>query len=136
MPEPAETLSLFAELSVALAGFSGIVIVLGRRQSGQLSRLELRRLANLFTSALLTLLTSLSALTLLHAGMPEVIVWRAVSAAWTFVFAILTARDWQQVRALSESERTLVRWQLLAAFYASGILVGLRFTGRGLINCR
>ena len=53
------------------------------------------------------------------------IVWRVASAAWAFAIAILMAQDWRRLRALSESERTLVHWQLLVLFWASLILVAL-----------
>lgn len=122
MPEPAETLSLFSELSIALAGFSGIVVVLGRRQSGQLSPMERRRLGNLFAQALAALFTSLFALTLLHAGIPDVLVWRVASAAWALAAAIMFPRDWYRLRALSESEWALVDRRILVPAYTAIIV--------------
>jgi hypothetical protein len=58
MPEPHDTLSIFAEVAIALAGFSGIVIAFGRRSIGSLSTLEFRRLSNLFTLSGMALLFS------------------------------------------------------------------------------
>ena len=40
-----DTLELLAEVSIALAGFSGVALMLGRRSSGQLSSLDKRRLS-------------------------------------------------------------------------------------------
>jgi hypothetical protein len=40
-----DTLELLAEVSIALAGFSGVALMLGRRSSGRLSSLETRRLS-------------------------------------------------------------------------------------------
>ena len=40
-----DTLELLAEVSIALAGFSGVALMLGRRSSGRLSSLDKRRLS-------------------------------------------------------------------------------------------
>ena len=125
MPEPAETFSLIAELAVAFVGFSGIVVVLGRRQSGNWSPLERRRLGNLFAQAFAALITSLFALTLLHAAIPEMVVWRIASGVWGLSAAIMLARDWRRLRALTEPERTLVNRRLVVAVYGAVILTVL-----------
>ena len=125
VPEPAETFSLVAELAVAFVGFSGIVVALGRRQSGNLSPLERRRLGNLFSQAFAALITSLVALTLLHAEVSEMVVWRLASAAWAFAATTMLARDWRRLRALSEPERALVDRRLLVVIYAAVILTVL-----------
>ena len=65
-PDPHESLSIFAEVSIALAGFSGIVIAFGFRSAKSLSTLEIRRLANLFMLSGFTFTTSLLAISLLH----------------------------------------------------------------------
>ena len=51
MPDP-DALRTFAELGIALAGFSGIVAVLGRRSQGQWSELERARLFALLSTSL------------------------------------------------------------------------------------
>jgi hypothetical protein len=125
VPEPAETFSLVAELAVAFVGFSGIVVALGRRQSGNLSPLERRRLGNLFAQAFAALITSLVVLTLLHAEVPEKAVWRFASAAWAFAAAIMLAQDWRRLRALGERERAQVDRRLLVAIYAGVVFTVL-----------
>jgi hypothetical protein len=125
VPEPAETFSLVAELAVAFVGFSGIVVALGRRQMGDLNPLERRRLANLFWQAFAALITSLFVLTLLHAKVPVVVIWRLASAAWAAAAVLLAALDWRRVRALSEPERALLGRPLVAAVYGAVILIAL-----------
>jgi len=51
LPDP-EALRTFAELGIALAGFSGIVAVLGRRSQGEWSSLERARLFALLSTSL------------------------------------------------------------------------------------
>ena len=129
MPEPGETLSLIAELAVALAGFSGIVVVLGRRE-GQPSHMEKRRLDNLFLHALWALATSLLALILLHASIQDATVWRLASTIWVLPFPVLLVRDWRRVRAISASEPT--NPPMLAAIYVAAVSAALLQVANGL----
>jgi hypothetical protein len=66
LPDPHESLTIFAEVSVALSGFSGIVIAFGSRSIEALSALEARRLANLFMLSGFALIVSLLAISLLY----------------------------------------------------------------------
>ena len=80
MPDPHDTLIVFAEVSVALAGFSGIVIAFGRRSHGALTPLEKRRLSNMFTFSGLVLITFLLGVSLLHwERMDAETIWRGGS---------------------------------------------------------
>jgi hypothetical protein len=113
--EPVDILSLFAELTVGLAGFSGIVVALGRRQSAQLSPLDQQRLANLLKHAFSALFWSLFTITLLQTAFPAEALWRSASAGWALTGAIWLARDWSRLRALPRPERARVsRLQLVA----------------------
>ena len=120
MSEPSETLSLISELAIALAGFSGIVVVLGRR-AGQLGPVDKRRLDNLFLHAALALATSLLALTLLHTSIQDTTVWRVTSAAWALPFPFVLVRDWRRVRAAGGPESP----RMFAAAYTAGVLAFL-----------
>ena len=126
MPEPHETLSIFAEVSVALAGFSGIAIAFGSRSLGSLSRLEVRRLSNLFTLAGMALLTSLLMISLLYLDLASHdILWRGGSALLLVVAGPWLAWDVVRVTRLEQSERAEVKRSILYIFdsLAVGVLV-------------
>jgi hypothetical protein len=83
MPDPVETLMILVEASVAMAGFSGVVVVFGRRAEREWSPIERHRLANLLSASFAVLFLSLAALVLLHAGTDPTTTWRIGSAAWS-----------------------------------------------------
>jgi hypothetical protein len=85
MPDPVETLRLLVEVGVAVAGFSGVVVVLGRGSERPWSPIERYRLENLLGTSLTVLFLSLVALILLHAGMDPATSWRIGSALWAIV---------------------------------------------------
>ena len=87
--------------------------------------MERRLLGNLCAQALMALLTSLFALTLLHAAIPDALVWRVVSAAWALAAAIMLRRDWYRLRAFSKSESALVDRRILVPAYAAVIVTVL-----------
>ena len=114
MPDPHDTLAIFAEVSVALAGFSGIVIAFGGRSLGSLNQLEIRRLSNLFILSGLALTLSLLWLALLHIELEEPnLLWRSGSG---IVFALITPwLIWDVVRVyrLDDAERAEVNTVVL-----------------------
>lgn len=73
---------ILVEASVAIAGFSGVVVAVGRRATGEWSPLERSRLLNLLSTSFAVLFYSLGALVLLHAGTAETILWRIGSMGW------------------------------------------------------
>jgi hypothetical protein len=80
--EPVELLTAIIEASVALLGFSGLVVALGRRASGEWSPAEKLRLVNLLATGVILLGCTLLALTLLSAGLLHAVVWTLSSVAW------------------------------------------------------
>ena len=123
MPNTQETLSIFAEVAVALAGFSGIVIAFARRSLGALSPLESRRLYNLYFASGLVLLSSLLGISLLHAEPLEApFLWRGGSTL-VLIFGIpWIFFDWHKVRGLEEAERADVKAYIFYPFIIIGIL--------------
>ena len=117
MPDPQATFSIFAEVSVALAGFSGIVIAFGRRTPGGLTRLEIRRLSNLFILSGVALFVSLAGISLLHLELADPsLLWRSGSAV-LFVFATpWLLWDVVRVRRLEKSERAGVNPFVIVTF--------------------
>ena len=100
--DPHASFSIFAEVSVALAGFSGIVMAFGHQRLENLSALEVRRLANLFMFSGFVLIASLLSIALLHSSeeIPDLF-WPAFSAL-IFVFGTTwLAYDIYKVRQLS-----------------------------------
>jgi hypothetical protein len=123
MPDPHDTLSIFSEVSIALVGFSGIVIAVGGRSLGSLTQLERRRLSNLFIFGCGVLLLSLTTITLLHTTIDRHSIWTIASA---LVFTLCTpwaAFDWRQVTRLSATERAQVSGYVIYPFMAVGALM-------------
>jgi hypothetical protein len=123
LPDPYDTLTVFAEVAIALAGFSGIAIAIGRRTHGELSPLESRRLFNLFGFTALTLFTSLLGMTLLHvARIDDEILWRSGSLLMVLTGVPWLLVDWRKIRALSPDERAQVHPFVIYPFTALAVL--------------
>ncbi len=122
MPEPAETLMLLVEASVALAGFSGVVVVFGRRSAGEWSELERTRLINLLVSSFSVLFLSLAALLLLHAGVAPAITWRIGSGAFLLLIVHQSTQLVRRLRRISTDDPEVpgIRLRL---FFAGGHVV-------------
>ena len=123
MPDAQATLSIFAEVAVALAGFSGIIIAFGRRSLGALSPLESRRLYNLYFSSGLVLFSSLLGNSLIHAeSLDAALLWRGESMlilVFGFPWIVI---DWFRVRRLDSTERADVKAYILYPFICVGLL--------------
>ena len=83
MPDPVDTLNVMVEAAVAIAGFTGVVVVFGRRATGDWSELDLFRIRNLLRTSFTVLFLSLTTLLLLHAGIASETTWRVGSALWS-----------------------------------------------------
>ena len=98
-----ELLTAIIEASVALIGFSGLVIALGRRASGEWSPAEKLRLRLLLGIGVILLACTLLALTLLSAELSHAVVWALSSVAlvvlvlpfavWAFIGSFRVAED-------------------------------------------
>ena len=75
----ADVLSLLAELATAIAGFSGIVAVFGRRSAGRWRPAESARLVGLLYTSLVAALFSVLPLVLLSVPVSEPTCWRVLS---------------------------------------------------------
>jgi hypothetical protein len=127
MSNPIEILATFAQVAVALAGFSGIIIAFERRSLGSLTRLELRRLSNLFALSGFVLLASLAGIVLLHMGyFGQDLLWRSASALMLATGVPWVARDMLLIRRLSPEEKSQVVGWVIYPFYviaAFGLLL-------------
>jgi len=81
---------LVVETCVAIAGFSGIVMVLGERQSGQWTSIDRLRLSGLLNASVLPMCMSGIALVMLASEVPSSTVWRLCSA----IYAVLMLGFW------------------------------------------
>lgn len=117
MPDPHDTLSIFAEVSIALAGFSGIVIAFGGRSVGSLGALEIRRLSNLFILSGVVLTLSLVGISMLHVpGIKAAQFWSWASAAVLLIATPWLVRDIVKVTGFEDREKSQINWSLVIFF--------------------
>lgn len=91
-------LSSAIEVGIAIVGFSGIVIVLGRRDQGDWSTLERVRLKSLLGSSIAAVFASFLPFVLLSAGLSLKFTWHAASALLGIGFALVGAVRYRQFR--------------------------------------
>ena len=124
MPDPQATLSIFAEISIALAGFSGIVMAFGRRGNSELSKLEARRLSNLFILSGFSLLLSLVWISLLHLESIEMnLLWSSGSAVVVLLATPWLVWDMVLVVRLNRNERAEASTSVFITFYTIAIVM-------------
>jgi hypothetical protein len=125
VPDPVDTLKVLVEASVAIAGFSGVVVVFGRRAAGEWSLLDRGRLVVLLGTSFAVLFLSLGTLVLLHAGADETTTWRIGSTLWSIVAIqqiVSGARRFARIPR-DDSERPTVATPVLLG--VTGLLVAL-----------
>ena len=103
-----ELLTAIIEASVALIGFSGLVIALGRRSSGEWSVIDKTRFTNLLTTGFISLACALIALILLSAGLSHAIVWSSSSVVW--VVLVMPVVMWTVSRMVRNPEEATLSW--------------------------
>jgi hypothetical protein len=101
-----ELLTAIIEASIALIGFSGLVIALGRRSSGEWLPVEKLRLGLLLGVGVILLGCTLLALTLLSAGLSHAVVWAMSSVA--FAALVLPFTVWAVSGAFGLAEDRIV----------------------------
>ena len=87
--DESETLRTIAEIGIALAGFTGVVAVLGRRSRGDWSPLETLRLHILIQTSLLVVFLSFLPILLLRAASAEM-AWRTANGACGLALVVTT----------------------------------------------
>jgi hypothetical protein len=113
--EPVELLTAVIEASIALIGFSGLVIVLGHRSLGEWTVGDKLRLTTLLATGFIPLATTLIALILLSAGISDAVVWASSSAVW--VVLLVPFAVWAFASATRMPEEPTRSWS-----YIGGIL--------------
>ena len=95
-----ESLSLVAELAVALAGFASLVTIIGRRRARDDAAIDAVRLRGMLEYSLLTAAFALLPLLPFHAGLSETATWRlcaAVFGATGGIYMVLVLRRLSQI---------------------------------------
>jgi hypothetical protein len=123
MQDPLAALSIYAEVSVALIGFSGIVIAFGRRSRGELSRLESRRLSNLFACSGFALLLSLLGIAIVqHPTIDVRLLWKCGSATLFVVGTSWLIHDWWTIHRLEAEEKASLNRYIIYPFNFVAVL--------------
>jgi hypothetical protein len=117
------TLVLFAELSVAFAGFTGVVGVLNRRVADEAAASQELRL--LIEYSVSTLIRSLLPLVLWNMGLSELSAWRVASAFWIIQSAAYHWFRFSAVHASFPPESRFIFWISIVADWATWVGLAL-----------
>lgn len=119
------TLELLAEVSIALAGFSGVALMLGRRSSGRLSSLERRRLSFLLELTLGVFFLSVLPLVVGATAVPDQLNLRVCATAVFAFNAVMGSLMYARDARLSAGDRSqLVRPSQRVAMALVAVLSG------------
>lgn len=99
-------LSSAIETGVAIAGFSGIVVVLGRRELGEWSPIERVRLRSLLGASFAAVSFSFFPFVLFSAGLSPQATWRLGSAVVGLLFGSMAVIRFRQFRAAAPAIAT------------------------------
>ena len=103
--DPGDILTLVIEYSIAIVGFSGIVIVLGRRESGEWTAVDRLRLTGLLNASFAPISMAGFALILLASKVPSEMVWKICSSAYALLYLIFASRGIRRATKLDPSEK-------------------------------
>jgi hypothetical protein len=120
---PGDVLSLIVEVCVAIAGFSGIVIVLGRRQSGEWTSVDRLRLDGLLNASVAPMSISGLALILLASRVPSDSVWWICSGVYAVLYGLFWARYMRRAAKLTPEETNRTQMVTVAVSGTATILL-------------
>ena len=116
-----ETLTSVAEFAIALAGFSGIVVALGKKP-GRWAPADRYRLLNVLTFAFGAGFMAYLPMGLAHAGLSDSELWRASSGAFLFFCVAGSVFMIRRMRTLQEDVRSMVNPIVRAISFASSAI--------------
>lgn len=124
--EHTDVLLTLAEVSVAFAGFSGIVAVFGRRDPKAWSFADRARFYALVSTSLAAVFLAVIPFGLLALGIPAAFVWRTSSGLFA-IYLVLTYISWaHQFRSASIEQRSgvsrIVAWGVMVS---SVVILGI-----------
>ena len=122
------TLTVLAEIAIAIAGFSGIVAGLSRRSELEWGDLDRVRLGMLLQSSFVVAFFSLLTLVLASTDIDFATVWRISSAGWLAYMGVSLILSWRRYRVLRgdagslppEASRPLLMVLLIGAAFSIG----------------
>jgi len=120
---PSDFLSLAVEASIAIIGFSGIVVVLGRKRVGEWDTMDRMQLRALLVAGATPFTMSGLALVLLTTDVALDSVWRVMSVATFGSIVIFLPSGIRQVRAQSPEELKIVQRVVVLSCLAAVILL-------------
>jgi len=126
---PGDVLALVVEVNVAIAGFSGIVIVLGHRGSEEWTAVDRLRLGGLLNASVAPMAISGLALVLLASQVPSETVWRICSGTYAALFALFWIRG---MRIAASLEAAAINRGQLISIAVSGVATMSLLTANAL----
>lgn len=117
-------------MNVAVAGFSGIVIVLGRRDSGEWTSVDRLRLGGLLNASVAPMSISGLAMILLASQAPSDFVWRTCSAVYAALFVVFWTRGMRRASTLDPEDTNRAQMLIVGI---SGIAMILLLTANTLL---
>ena len=130
-----DSLTLMAELAIALAGFASLVAIIGQRLSRDSPAVQATRLRAMLESSLLTGAACVIPLVAAKSPMPLAAVWRGSSAALMVAMALLSAHHLRLRRsgtAGPDRSYQSPRWWLVTATclqFSAMLVLGLNTVG-------
>jgi hypothetical protein len=110
-----DSLTVMAELAIALAGFASLVAIVGQRLSRDSPAVQATRLRAMLESSLLTGAACVIPLIAAKSPMPLATVWRGSSAALMVAMALLLAHHLRLRRSSPDRSYQSPRWWLITA---------------------
>ena len=100
--DPQDALTTVAEIAIAIAGFSGVAAVLGRRSQGEWTPLDVLRLRMLLRISFSIVIFCFLPIVLLSASIAADSTWALSSAAWLAQFAVNAALFGREGRRIAK----------------------------------
>lgn len=120
-----------AEISVALAGFSGVVAVVGRRSGGRWRSGELLRFWQMLEVSLTALVFSLLPFIFHFSGLSDAYTWACCSGMLAFVSSVQMGRAVRRTtQAVGSDESISLKFTMLFLFM--GLVINLMLVGNAL----
>ena len=128
-----DSLTLMAELAIALAGFASLVAIIGQRRSRDSPAVEATRLRAMLETSLLTGAACLIPLVVAKSDMPLAAVWRGSSGVLMVGIALLGAHHIRLRRSGPEKYQTPRWWLVTAVCLQSSAMLVLGLNTVGLV---
>jgi hypothetical protein len=133
--DASDALATIAEIAIAVAGFSGVAAVLGRRSQGEWSPLDVFRLRSLLLSSLSIVIFCFLPIVLSLTVLESSLVWALSSGAWATWLAFTFATRSSQIRRITAATGDPID-RRYAIFILSIGLVALLLHGANLLSFR